>query len=92
MVRAAGIVTCRQRPGTESGVTFVTLEDETGVVSVVVWRDVAERQRRELIGANLLGVYGKIERKGQVVHLIAGRLVDHSHLLGKLTVESRNFH
>jgi error-prone DNA polymerase len=92
MVRAAGIVTCRQRPGTASGVTFVTLEDETGVVSVVVWRDVAERQRRELIGANLLGVYGKIERKGQVVHLIAGRLVDHSHLLGKLSVGSRNFH
>ena len=92
LVRAAGIVTCRQRPGTASGVTFVTLEDETGFVNVVVWRDLAERQRRELIGSNLLGVHGRIERKGQVVHLIAGRLVDHSHLLGKLAVGSRNFH
>ena len=92
LIRAAGIVTCRQRPGTASGVTFVTLEDETGYINVVVWRDLAERQRRELLGSRLLGVYGTIERKGQVVHLIAGRLVDHSLLLGRIVTASRDFH
>jgi error-prone DNA polymerase len=92
IVRAAGIVTCRQRPGTASGVTFVTLEDETGVINVVVWRNLAERQRRELLAARLLGVYGKVERQGEVVHLVAGRLVDHTRLLGRLTTPSRDFH
>ncbi len=92
LARAAGLVTCRQRPDTTSGVTFVTLEDETGMVNVVVWRDLAERQRRELIAAQLLGVYGKLERQGEVIHLIAGRLVDLSALLGRLETRSRDFH
>jgi len=92
LMRAAGIVTGRQRPGTASGVTFVTLEDETGYVNVVVWRDLAERQRKELLGSRLLGVYGTIEKKGRVVHLIAGRLVDHSALLGRVVTASRDFH
>ncbi len=91
-VHAAGIVTGRQRPDTASGVVFVTLEDETGNVSVVVWRDVGERQRRELLGARLLGVHGILERDGEVVHLIAGRLTDHSPLLGQLSILSRDFH
>ena len=95
-VRAAGIVTCRQRPSTASGVTFVTLEDETGSVNVVVWRSTADRYRRELLGATLLTVYGHVERvetsAAPVVHLIAARLADHSHLLGALTVPSRDFH
>ncbi|HUN93158.1 MAG TPA: error-prone DNA polymerase [Burkholderiaceae bacterium] len=91
-VRTAGIVTCRQRPATASGVTFVTLEDETGTINVVVWRTTAERWRRELIGATLLTVYGHVEREGDVIHVIAGRLVDHSALLGGLTVGSRDFH
>ena len=90
--RAAGLVTCRQRPDTASGVVFVTLEDETGCVNVVVWRDLVERQRRELLGARLLGVHGVIEREGEVVHLVAQRLVDHSALLGCLTTRSRDFH
>jgi len=90
--RAAGLVTCRQRPDTASGVVFVTLEDETGTVNVVVWRDLAERQRRELLGARLLAVEGKIERDGEVVHLIARHLTDHSHLLGDLLARSRDFH
>ncbi len=89
---AAGIVTGRQRPDTASGVVFVTLEDETGNVNVVVWRDVGERQRRELLGARLLGVHGILERDGEVVHLIAGRLTDHSDLLGQLVTASRDFH
>jgi error-prone DNA polymerase len=90
--RAAGLVTCRQRPDTASGVIFVTLEDETGCVNVVVWRDVAERQRRALLGARLLAVDGRVERDGEVVHLIAARLEDHSALLGGLAAPSRDFH
>jgi error-prone DNA polymerase len=92
MVRAAGLVTCRQRPDTASGVVFVTLEDETGCINVVLWRDLVERQRREMLGARLLGVQGIIERDGEVVHLIARRLFDHSALLGPLTALSRDFH
>jgi error-prone DNA polymerase len=92
LVRAAGLVTCRQRPGTASGVMFVTLEDETGCVNVVVWRDLGERQRRVLLGAQLLAVHGVLERDGSVTHLVAGRLEDLSHLLGQLVTQSRDFH
>jgi error-prone DNA polymerase len=72
-------------------VIFVTLEDETGCVNVIVWRNLVERQRRELLGAHLLGVEGVIERDGEVVHLVARRLFDHDFLLGRLAVSSRNF-
>jgi len=92
LTRAAGIVIGRQRPDTVSGVIFVTLEDETGMINVVVWRDVAERQRRALLGSQLLAVHGTLERQGEVVHLIARRLVDHSPLLGRLVARSRDFH
>jgi len=91
-VHAAGIVTGRQRPDTASGVVFVTLEDETGTVNVIVWRSLSDRQRRELLGARLLGVYGTVEREGEVVHLVARRLADHSDLLGRLATRSRDFH
>ena len=64
IVRTAGIVIGRQRPDTASGVIFVTLEDETGATNVIVWRDVGDRQRRELLGAKLLAVFGKVEREG----------------------------
>ena len=90
--RACGIVTGRQRPDTASGVVFVTLEDETGYINVVVWRDLGERQRRELLGARLMAVHGVIEREGEVVHLVARRLVDESELLGRLVTHSRDFH
>jgi error-prone DNA polymerase len=90
--RTAGLVIGRQRPGTASGVTFVTLEDETGPINVVVWRDLAERQRRALLGARLLAVHGVLERQGDVVHLIAGRLEDLTPLLGGLVTHSRDFH
>ena len=92
LARTAGIVTGRQRPDTASGVVFVTLEDETGSTNVIVWRDLGERQRRELLGSRLLAVYGKVEREGDVVHLIAGRLVDLTPLLGSLPTRSRDFH
>ena len=88
----AGLVTCRQRPDTASGVIFVTLEDETGCANIVVWAVLVERQRRELLGARLLGVQGTVERDGEVVHLVARRLVDHSELLGPLEAASRDFH
>jgi DNA polymerase III alpha subunit len=65
---------------------------ETGHVNVVVWRDLAERQRRALLGARLLAVYGKLERQGEVVHLIAGHLRDLTPLLGNLVTHSRDFH
>ncbi|MDY6982687.1 MAG: error-prone DNA polymerase [Pseudomonadota bacterium] len=91
-IYTAGIVTCRQRPGTAGGVIFVTLEDETGNINVVVWNSLIERQRRELLDSKLLGVHGVVERKGGVVHLVAGKLIDHSSLLGKLNVISRDFH
>jgi error-prone DNA polymerase len=90
--RGAGIVTCRQRPGTSRGVVFVTLEDETGYLNVVVWANLVEKQRRELLTSSLLGVEGEIQREGEVVHLVARRLFDHSRLLGRLVTESRDFH
>jgi error-prone DNA polymerase len=92
VTRVTGLVTGRQRPGTASGVTFVTLEDETGMINVIVWRDLAERQRKELLRSNLLTVYGTLEREGEVVHLIAARLHDQTALLGKLATRSRDFH
>ncbi|HET9045344.1 MAG TPA: OB-fold nucleic acid binding domain-containing protein [Casimicrobiaceae bacterium] len=91
-VRVAGIVIGRQRPDTASGVIFVTLEDETGAVNVIVWRDVQERQRRELLGSRLMAVHGKVEREGIVVHVLAGRLADLTPLLGTLPTKSRDFH
>ncbi|UZE32721.1 error-prone DNA polymerase [Pseudomonas sp. B21-059] len=90
-VSVAGLVTGRQRPGTASGVTFVTLEDEFGNVNVVVWRDLAERQRRILVGSQLLKVDGTLETVGEVRHLIAGRLTDLSPLLDGISVRSRDF-
>ena len=75
IARTAGIVTCRQHPSTASGVTFVTIEDETGCVNVVVWRALAERQRRELLASRLMGIAGTIEREGEVVHLVGGQAV-----------------
>jgi error-prone DNA polymerase len=95
-VRTTGIVTCRQRPSTASGVTFVTIEDETGTVNVVVWNTTGEKYRRALLHSTLMTVYGHVERVtsgvAPIVHLIASRLEDHSPLLGALVAPSRDFH
>ena len=91
-VQVAGLVTGRQRPGTASGVTFVTLEDETGNINVVVWLDTARRQRKPLLTARLLHVKGIIEKEGDIVHIMAGKLSDLSHLINALPVSSRDFH
>ena len=90
-VRAAGIVINRQRPASGGGVTFLTLEDETGQVNLVVWRSLAERQRAVLLGARLLGVAGRLQRQGPVVHLVARQLWDYSALLGRVETRSRDF-
>ena len=71
---------------------FVTLEDETGHVNVVVWSQLIDRQRRELLYSSLLGVEGIVQKAGDVVHLVAHRLTDHSALLGRLATSSRDFH
>lgn len=92
LARASGLVTHRQRPGTAKGVVFVTLEDETGSVNVIVWPAVAEAQRKPLLGSTLLTVYGVWQREGEVRHLVARRLVDHSALLQGLQARSRDFH
>jgi len=91
MVRCAGIVTNRQQPETANGTTFMTLEDETGNVQVIVWRSLRERQRPEVIGARLLAVFGTWQREGDVKTVIAGRLVNLSGLLGDLPTKSRDF-
>lgn len=91
-VQVAGLVTGRQRPMTATGVIFLTLEDETGNINVVVWRDIAERQRQALLKARLLKVKGIVEREGSVIHVIAGHLQDCSALLGTLSIKSRDFH
>ena len=95
LARASGLVTHRQRPDTAKGVVFVTLEDDTGTVNVIVWPDVLERWRREILGARLMTVYGVWQADaatgGQVMHLVARRVVDHTALLGELTPRSRDF-
>jgi error-prone DNA polymerase len=91
LARGCGIVTVRQRPGTAKGVMFVTLEDETGNVNVIVWPSLFEKQRKEALGASLLAVYGVWQCQGDVRHLVAQRLVDMSHLLGGLVSTSRDF-
>jgi error-prone DNA polymerase len=96
LVRACGIVVMRQQPQTAKGVVFVTLEDETGSVNVIVWKSLREKQRGELLHARLMAVYGvwqrDVESGGEVRHLIAQRLVDLTPLLGGLATRSREFH
>nr|WP_315252396.1 error-prone DNA polymerase [uncultured Duganella sp.] len=91
VARACGMVTVRQRPGTAKGVIFMTLEDETGSVNVIIWPSLLEKQRREVLSAPLLGVYGVWQQEGMVRHLVAHQLVDMSHLLGRLPTVSRDF-
>jgi error-prone DNA polymerase len=90
-VRTAGIVLMRQRPQSASGVTFVTIEDETGQVNLVVWESVGREQRKPLLASRLLEVYGQLQREEGVTHLIAQKLTDRSALLGELLTRSRDF-
>jgi len=91
-VRIAGLVTCRQRPGSASGVLFLTLEDETGSSNIVVWQRTQQQFRRPLMTAQLLLVNGTLETRDNVIHIIAGALYDYTDELRALQVASRNFH
>ena len=91
LARACGLVTMRQQPASAKGVVFVTLEDESGTVNIIVWKSVKEKQRQTLLQSKLLAVYGQWQREGEVRHLVAQYLVDMSHLLGRLSTTSRDF-
>jgi error-prone DNA polymerase len=91
-VRACGLVTVRQQPGTAKGIVFVTLEDETGSVNVIVRKTLRDSQRAPLLQSKLMAVYGEWQRVGEVRHLLAHLLRDVSHLLGPLATSSRDFH
>lgn len=93
LARVAGLITNRQRPGTASGVMFITLEDETGNSNVVVWDSVQRKYRRPLLGSSLVLITGTVERSPEgIVHLVAGRIEDQQAALHQLVVQSRNFH
>jgi error-prone DNA polymerase len=96
LARASGVVTHRQRPETAKGTVFVTLEDETGSINIIIWPDLVETYRREVLTAQLMTVYGVWQcdeaTGGQVMNLVARRIVDHSALLGQLSTRSRDFH
>ena len=91
-IRTAGIVLMRQRPQSAGGVTFLTLEDETGQVNLLVWESVGREQRRALVESRLLEAYGELQREEGVTHLIVRELIDRSALLGELVTRSRDFH
>ena len=91
-VKVAGLVLIRQRPGTASGVVFETLEDESGIVNLIVWPQVYDRYRPAARHAGLLQAEGYVQRQGQVVHVIAKRLVDLSELIRGYELHSRDFH
>jgi error-prone DNA polymerase len=92
IIRTAGIVLMRQRPQSANGVTFLTLEDESGQVNVIVWESVGTRQRRPLLESKLLEIQGELQRQEGITHVIASRLIDRSALLGELVTRSRDFH
>ena len=85
MVQVAGVVLIRQRPGSAKGVTFITLEDETGVINLVVWPDLKEKQRKVVMGARLMEVRGRVEYDDAVIHVIAAHLTDATQRLHALS-------
>ncbi len=91
-VRVAGLVTTRQRPQTASGVTFVTLEDESGQINVLVWRKLGKQRNGVLVGARLMEVRGELQRESGVTHVIARDLIDRTPLIGALQFDSHDFH
>ncbi len=91
-VRTTGIVTVRQRPGTAKGIIFVSLEDETGVINVIVRNAVLKIQRKAVLSASLLTVHGIWQRDSGTGNIIAKQLIDNSIFLGKLPTASRDFH
>ncbi len=92
VVRSAGLVITRQRPGTANNVTFVTLEDDTGYLNLIIWEQLAEARRQVLLRSRLMAVTGKLQKQDGVLHLIATQIDDYTSLLGGLTTVSRDFH
>ena len=90
--KLAGIIKVRQRPGSANGVMFMTLEDEAGSMNVILWQNVVENFRQEVLGAKMVCVYGVTQREQSVVHLVARKIEDLSWMLGELATHSRNFH
>ncbi|MGW8248948.1 MAG: OB-fold nucleic acid binding domain-containing protein, partial [Acidiferrobacterales bacterium] len=91
-VAISGVVISRQRPGSATGVVFVTLEDEFGHANIIVWNSLVQSQRKELLNSKLLGVFGEVQRDGKVIHVVAHRLVDLTGQLQQLSLRSRDFH
>jgi error-prone DNA polymerase len=91
-VRVAGLVLNRQRPGTASGVVFITLEDETGHINLVIWPKIAEARRKTVLQSKLMFAAGQIQIESGVIHLIVRYLRDDSRRLGGLQAKSRDFH
>jgi len=83
-LEVAGLVLVRQKPGSAKGVMFITIEDETGIANLVIWPDLYEKQRRIILTASMMSVHGRIQREGEVVHLIAHRLTDLSNQLARI--------
>jgi error-prone DNA polymerase len=90
-VRVAGIVTHRQRPETASGVVFMRLEDETGISNLIVWPSVQAVQRQAVFMAHLMIVQGELQSEMGVIHVIAEKVRDYSHWLGKIRTAPRDF-
>jgi DNA polymerase III alpha subunit len=90
-VEVAGLALVRQRPGTASGVIFITIEDESGVANLVVWPAVFERFRRVVLGAQLLVVRGRVQKEGLVIHVVADTLIDRTDLLRRLAETDHGF-
>ena len=91
MVQVAGVVLIRQRPGSAKGVCFITLEDETGVVNLVVWPDLKEKQRKVVMGSRLMEVRGRVEYDDEVIHVIAHHMTDATHMLARLSDDELNY-
>ncbi len=80
-VEVAGIILVRQKPGSAKGVLFITIEDETGVANGILWPDRFEAQRRTVMSASMVGLKGRVQKEGDVIHVICDRLIDHGDLL-----------
>ena len=83
-LETTGLVLVRQMPGSAKGVMFVTIEDETGIANLVIWPDLYDKQRRVILSSSMMAVYGRIQREGEVVHLVAHRLTDLSPELARI--------
>src|SRR6201986_4122477 len=89
-VKVAGLVLVRQRPGTASGICFITIEDETGNANIVVFQKLFEKYRKEILRAKLLMVEGKVQKEGEVIHVVAKRCSDITSLLGQLSTSDHS--